>query len=121
MEKSFPAEANLFTRYRKYENKRTEYIENQSRLRTIELQRANQGLNHDLDDSESSGKSETAANEGQTKYMTTNIMTPEKQPINEIVVDQLTAIQIQESIDKYIRVAASLPGKFKLFDPKETL
>jgi hypothetical protein len=33
MEKSFPAKANLLTRYRKYEHDGAEHIENQSRLR----------------------------------------------------------------------------------------
>jgi hypothetical protein len=44
----------------------------------IELMRANQGLNHDLDDSQSSGRSEVGENEGQTKYLTTNVLAPEK-------------------------------------------
>jgi hypothetical protein len=44
----------------------------------IELMRANQGLNHDLDDSKSSGRSESAANELHTQYLTTNILAPKK-------------------------------------------
>jgi hypothetical protein len=87
----------------------------------IEMAAANQPYNYNEDLSEQSLSEDDAENKKLVIYMTTNMLSPSNQPINEIIVDTLSEDQIHDYLKNYY---AKLPrGKdhYRVFDPKENL
>jgi hypothetical protein len=87
----------------------------------IEMANANQPFNYDEDLSEKS----LSGDEGETLkhviYLTTNMLTPAKQKINEISVDTLNGEQILEAIKNCYSDSEQQKLYFKVFDPKDHL
>jgi hypothetical protein len=54
-------------------------------------------------------------------YLTTNMLAPANQSINEITVDTLDLEQIKKHLDDYYKVSARHKNHFSIFDPKESL
>jgi len=54
-------------------------------------------------------------------YLTTNMLAPAMQPINEINVDTLDEDQIKRHLHQYYSVSSHHRAYFSIFDPKERL
>ena len=54
-------------------------------------------------------------------YLTTNMLAPAKQAINEINVDTLDEDQIKRHLHQYYSVSSHHRVHFSIFDPKERL
>jgi len=54
-------------------------------------------------------------------YLTTNMLAPAMQPINEINVDTLDEDQIKRHLHQYFSVSSHHRVHFSIFDPKERL
>ena len=54
-------------------------------------------------------------------YLTTNMLAPAMQPINEINVDTLDEDHIKRHLHQYYSVSSHHRAHFSIFDPKERL
>ena len=82
---------------------------------------ANQPFNYDEDLSESSMSGDEVESKKHVIYLTTNMLTPASQPINEIEVDTFNEDQISESLNLYYAEVGQQKKNFNVFDPKERL